>query len=171
MNFDDIEVKINKPYPEIVGAREDSRTVGILKNLLSYRCGELGAILQYNYQSVLSFNSMEEISDILEEISIVEMEHMELLMHAIVQFGGLPKFENSQGNMFSAGQVDYSVKLKDMLEANINDETCAIHNYEDAILKVKNESLKNLFKRIIEDEERHLQIFKRIRDNVKFLSL
>ena len=33
MNFEDIIVKVDKPYPEIIGATEDYTTVAVLKNL------------------------------------------------------------------------------------------------------------------------------------------
>ena len=53
MNFDDIKVRIDKPYPEIVNATDDYETVGILKNLANSRAGEFRASSQYIYQSVL----------------------------------------------------------------------------------------------------------------------
>ena len=60
-----------------------------------------------------------------------------------------------------------------MIEAGLVDEikNIGIENYNMAISKVKNQSLKDLFKRIVEDEQRHLEIFKRIRDNVEFMSI
>ena len=171
MNFDDIEVKINKAYPEIVDAKEDVSTVAILKNLASNRSGEIGGVLQYVYQSVIADKTNQDIAEILEEIGIVEMLHLDMLMHAITLFGGNPKYEDAQGNYFNTANLNYSIKLKDMLENDIRAETIAIENYEMAIKKVMNESLKDLFKRIIEDEKRHLEIFKRIRDSVVFMSI
>jgi len=171
MNLEDIEVKVNKPYPEIVGAVDDRNVVAILKNLLSSRVGELTAVLQYTFQSVEADKVENEIADILEEISIVEMIHVEKLMKAIVDFGGVPRYEDAVGNMFNAGYVFYSTKLMDMLNANIAGEKKAIEEYKNAISKVRNESLKNLFARIIEDEELHIAAFKKIKDNVQFLSI
>ena len=171
MNLEDIEVRVNKPYPEIVNAVEDRNTVGILKNLLSSRASELTAVLQYTYQSVVSAEIEKEISDIIEEISIVEMMHMEMLMEAIKDFGGNSKYEDAFGNVFNAGYVFYSNKLMEMLNANIAGEKKAIEDYSNAIKKVQNESLKKLFERIIEDERLHITIFKRIKDNVQFLSI
>lgn len=171
MNLDDVEVRLNKPYPEIVNAVDDKGAVAVLKNLLSSRVSELTAVLQYTYQSVVAGNAEKEISQILEEISIVEMMHMEMLMDAIKDFGGNPKFEDAFGNAFSSNYVFYSNKLIDMLNANIAGEKKAIEEYSNAIMKVKNESLKKLFERIIEDEKIHISIFKKIKDNVQFLSI
>ena len=171
MNFEDLQVKINKPYPELVDVMEDMSTVAILKNLVSGRVGELPATLQYVYQSVIAGKTNQEISDVFEEIGVVEMIHMDMLMHAVTLFGGVPKYEDSQGNFYNTANVNYSLKLREMLDNNIRAETMAIENYQMAIGKVKNESLKDLFARIIEDEQRHLEIFKKIRDNVEFMSV
>lgn len=171
MNFDEIEVKINKPYPEIVNAKEDLSTVAILKNLATSRHSELSAVLQYIYQSVVADKVMSDIGAIFEEIGIVEMMHLDMLMHAIVEFGGIPKYEDTQGNMFNVSGINYTIKLKDMLDNNIAEEKIAIETYKQAINKLKNESLKRLIERFIEDEERHLEIFKKIRNNVTFLSV
>ena len=171
MNFDDIEVKVDKPYPQIVDAVEDGVTVSVLKNLASSRVGEVAGIFQYIYQSVIADKTNEDIAEIFEEIGVVEMVHLDMLMHAITLFGGVPKYEDAQGNFFNTANLNYSMKLKEMLENNIRAESIAIENYEMAINKVKNQSLKDLFYRIIEDEQRHLDIFKRIRDNVHFMSI
>lgn len=171
MNIQDIEVKINKPYPEIVDVEEDLTTVAILKNLASSRVGELAGVLQYIYQSVVADKTNKDIAEVLEEIGVVEMMHLDMLMHAVTLFGGVPKYEDSQGNFFNTANLNYSMKLRDMLENNIRAESIAIENYEMAIQRVKNKSLKDLFGRFIEDERRHLEIFKRIRDNVEFMSI
>lgn len=171
MDFNDIKVRIDKPYPEITCASDSPMTVGILKNLAFSRASELSAILQYIYQSVIADKSMSEVADILEEIGIVEMTHMDMLMHAIVDFGGLPKYEDAQGYTFNANCVYTGTKLKDMLDQNINGEKYAIEQYREAMKRVKNESLIALFARIIEDEERHIEIFKKLRDGIHFLSI
>ncbi len=171
MNFSDIEVRINKSYPELINVQGDMQTVAILKNLLFSRVGELGGVLTYIYQSVIADKTDEEIASIFEEIGVVEMIHQDMLMHAISEFGGNPKYEDAQGNYFNTANINYSMKLREMLDNNIKAETIAIENYNIAISRVKNQSLKDLFARIIEDEKRHLEIFKQIRDNVEFMSV
>ena len=171
MNFGEIEVRVNKPYPEIENAQEDMATVNILKNLANSRVGEISGATQYIYQSVLADKTNEEIASIFEEIGVVEMLHLDMLMHAITVFGGIPKYEDSNGNFFNAGNLNYTMKLREMLDNNIKAESIAVENYEMAINKVKNQSLKDLFLRIIEDEKRHIEIFKKIRDNVQFMCI
>lgn len=171
MNFEEMQVKIDKPYPEIINATDDREAVAILKNLATSKTGELCGILQYIYQSVVSNEVNEEIASIFEEIGIVEMMHLEMLMNAITSFGGIPKYEDAMGNPFNVSNINYSLKLKDMLQANIKDEQQAIEDYTRAANRVKNESLKSLLERIKLDEQHHLQIFKKILNNVTFMSI
>ena len=171
MNFEDIEVRINKPYPEIENATTDMKTVAVLKNLASSSVGELEAVLNYIYQSVIANKTHRDIADLFEEIAIVEMEHLDMLMNAITAFGGVPKYEDCNGTMYSTKFVNYTQKLGEMLNNNIAAETVAIKDYTQAINFVSNESLIKLFERIILDEKRHLEIFRTLKDSVQFLSI
>lgn len=171
MELGNIKVRLDKPYPKILNATNDQMAVNILKNLAGSRTSELTAVLQYIYQSVIADKSADEIGAIFEEIGIVEMTHLDLLMHAITDFGGTPKYEDSQGNQFNSNYINYTVKLKEMLNNNILAEQRAIEQYNEAIKRVKNESLKELFRRIIQDEELHIKVFKYLKDSVEFLSI
>ncbi len=171
MNLKDLEIKKNTPYPDIIDARDDRSTVAILKTLATSRSSELSAILTYIFQSTVADKTMEEVASIIEEISIVEMMHLDMLMHAIVDFGGVPRYEDGQGLPFNSNSLNYTTKLREMLDNNIASENLAIEGYREAIGLVKNDSLKKLFARIIEDEECHIAVFKYIRDTVKFLSV
>ena len=170
MDLKNLKVKTGEQYPEIVNAGNNPRVVKIIKDLMSGTESELRAVLQYFYQSSLAKEIDKDVSDILEEISIVEMMHLEKLSHAIVDFGGEPRYENSAGQYFNAGVVSYTGRLREMLDKNISGEQRAIENYKRAIEMVENNSLKELFKRIIEDEKLHIKIFNYIKDTVRFMS-
>lgn len=171
MEITNISIRGNNDYPEIKNATNDPRTVTILKDLLSGRSGEISGILQYFFQSRIAKQVDPEVAQILEEISIVEMEHMELLMDAIIEFGGIPRYDNGRGQAFNSNNVNYSTKLKDMLDINIQGEQDAIKEYTNAQRMIGNESLKQLLARIIEDEQMHLNTFKSLRNTVSFLSI
>ena len=171
MEFDDIELRVKQPYPKIEGAVDDPQTVAILKDLANGRDGELCAILTYNFQSTIADKTNEDIGEIFEEIAIVEMHHLGLLMHAICDFGGTPKYDTGNGAPFNTNSVNYSTKLKDMLEIDIREEQGAIASYNNAIKMVKNQSLKDLFARIILDEQKHIEALKQVRAQVQFLSV
>lgn len=171
MNFDDIEIKINKPYPALTDIKEDKTTVMILKNLVSNKSGILSSVLRLIYQSVVADKTNTEIGEIFEEIGVVKITHMDMLMHAICMFGGNPKYEDAQGNIFNTGNVFYSIKLKDMLEFNIQNCNQTIQNYNNAMDKIENSSLKSLLERLKQDEENFKQTFTKILNGVQFLSI
>jgi len=171
MDLKNFLVKSKEPFPEIKDAFNSPRTVSVIKSLMSGKESELTAVLQYFYQSSISKEMEKEISNILEEISIVEMMHLEKLSHAIVSFGGEPRYENGLGQPYNVGAVNYSTNLKKILDINIEGEERAIDNYNRAIGMVENKSLKELFERIIEDEKLHIKIFNYLRDSVRFMSI
>ncbi len=170
MDLSNYQIKINESYPQIENAEPDINTVNILKALAFSRTGELSGVLTYVYQSNIADRTDSDLGELFEEIAITEMMHLNMLMHAISEFGGTPKYE-SAGAYFNASCVNYTTKLKEMLENNIQAEQGAIADYTEAIKRVKNESLKSLFARIIKDEELHLNAFKNLRDTVQFLSI
>ncbi len=171
MDLSNYQVKLSENYPEIEGATNDPYTVGILKNLAFSKMGELGGVLTYIFQSNIADKTDDDLGELFEEIAITEMLHLNLLMHAITKFGGIPKYENENGVSFNTAAINYTMKLKEMLENNIMGEQEAIRAYGDAARRVKNESLKDLFMRIIKDEELHLETFRRLKDTVQFLSI
>ncbi len=171
MDLDNLEIRVKTPYPKITGAKNDPSTVAILKNLATSRSSELSAILTYIYQSVIADKTHEDIAKLIEEIGIVEMTHLDMLMHAITEFGGNPRYEDAKGVPFSTTNINYATKLKEMLVNNIRGEEMAIEDYTRAIGLVRNDSLKSLFARIIEDEECHIRAFKYLLDNVNFMSV
>lgn len=171
MDTNNFKVRLDAPYPQIVNASPNPKTVAVLKDLNAGRNGELTGIFQYFYQHVLSEKPSADIAKIFEEIAIVEMVHSELLSEATLAFGGNPVNDDSKGIFFNASYPNYTQKLVDMLNANIQLEEKTIVDYSASISLVDNESLKSLFARIIEDEKLHLQIFKDLRASVKFFSL
>ena len=65
----------------------------------------------------MSFRSKKctkSTASIFEEIGIVEMMHLDMLMHAISDFGGVPRYEDANGNFFNFANLNYTMKLKEM---------------------------------------------------------
>ena len=171
MDLGEIKIRQELNYPEIEDATECGRTVGVLKDLVSARGGELNEVLQYVYQSTVADKSDADLGQLFEEVGIVCMNHTGLLMHAITDFGGLPKYEDGNGYPFNMSCIKYTYKLKDMLDDNIVLTQNQIDNYKKAINMVSNVSLQKLFERIIKDKEVWLESLKTLRGTIKFLSV
>lgn len=169
MNFDDITLTPKTPYPKLTPC-EDAFAVNLIKNLLSARTGILTAGLQFQFQAAVAEKVTKELAKIFEEAAILKATHLTLLTNAIVDFGGLPVYEDTQKVPFNANYINYAAKLKDMLNADIRLISATINNLDYAISATKNDDLKALLARIKQDDELTLAAFKQILTTVQFLS-
>ena len=137
---------INNLLFGLSGTSCDYRTVKVLKNLMSSIISEMTAVNTYVYQHQIANLTNTELGQALNLIAKDEMKHLEMLSYAIVQFGGRPKYTNANNVFWNARYVDYSINIPDFLQNDIKAERQAILNYEKAIAKVSNQSLKNMFR-------------------------
>lgn len=151
--------RVDKPYPEIVGATFSPETIAILRNLYASRVSELTAITTYTYQARVIGEHNPEVTALLEGVAMTEMRHLELLGEAIVEFGGDPAYANSRGQFWSGIFVDRDKNICKILKNNLRGETGAVAEYSMAATRVKNQSLANLLLRIAEDEQLHKELF------------
>ena len=152
---------IGRAYPNIINATCDCGVVRLLKGLVGGRFGELTLFNTLLFQRMLSQNSNEKLFNALSEIEQEDLKHIELLSNAITNFGGVPRFTNGQGSSWSARNVNYETNFNNFLRDNINFKERAIKEYERVITRIVNESLKELLNQIIEDENRHIVIFRK----------
>jgi Mn-containing catalase len=108
--------RIDEPYPEIKNAKYDPQTVAILQNLYSSIKSEMTATCNYSYQHFITVRFNENIAEAFLQIGIVEMNHMDLLAEAIIDFGGNPLFADNKGTFFTGQWVNYSTILYQYLK-------------------------------------------------------
>ena len=167
-----MKVKLDIPYPKVKVEEKNPYYADLLSEDYAGRTSETTATLLYSYQHFNTFDSNEEFSKIIEEIAIVEMKHLEMLGKTIKLLGREPIYktcEASRGDcvMWSASNIDYSTRLKEMLEVDIREESKAIKIYESHKKLIKDKYIKNMLDRIILDEKRHLEIFKSLYEGLK----
>lgn len=167
-----MKVKLDIPYPEVKVEEKNPYYADLLSQDYAGRTSETTATLLYSYQHFSAFDSNEEFSKIIKEIAIVEMKHLGMLGETIKLLGREPIYktcEASRGDcvMWSASNIDYSTRLKEMLEVDIREETNAIRIYESHKRLIKDKYIKNMLDRIILDEKRHLEIFKSLYEGLK----
>lgn len=155
------------PYPKIIDAIPNRADVKRLKMLVTGSDSELTAILTYLYQHYILAENYMEVSDALEKISQVEMEHYELLSEAIVDFGGDPNLTNGLGDVWTVRNVNTEKNVRRILQDNIRGEESAIIDYTRAAKETSNESLVQLYLRIAEDEKIHAEIFRELLNGIK----
>ena len=166
-----MNVKVNLPYPEIRVEKENYYYADLLSQDYAGAEGEITAVMLYSFQHFDKFKTNPEISKILEEIAVVEMYHMELLAKTIKLLGKNPTYTtydslNYNCINWSAYSVDYNTDLKYILKGNIKKEQNAIRNYKYHKSLIKDRYIKKLIDRIIIDEQKHIEVFKMLYDNL-----
>ncbi len=148
-------------YPEAVIEEKNPLEAKKLMNDYSGREGETTAIMTYAYQAYMLAKDYPDISGALEGIAVVEMKHHELLGETIAGLGGYPVI-GGRNYFWNGSFADYVTDPEKMLRNDIAGEKRAIINYEKTILIIKNDSIKALLRRIIKDEESHIEVLEKL---------
>lgn len=166
-----MQIKAEKEYPPLDGIKEDYKTLRVISPAYAGGRGELTAVLQYVYQSILLERlGKKEMGKTILGIAINEMHHLELLGSAITMLGAPPAFTGCLPypiGYYSASNVNYSKTPCEMIEADIAAESNAIADYCKILACISNDALTRLIERIIEDEELHLAAFKSMKKELK----
>ncbi len=155
-----------KKYPSLDGIKEDLQTLRLISPAYAGREGELTAVLQYVYQSILLGEmKREEFSKELLRIAVCEMHHLEILGTLITKLGAPPVYTACPPypvGYYSASCVNYAKQPRSMLCADICAEENAISEYERILCRIKNPQAAEVIARLLEDEKEHLKTFNRL---------
>ncbi len=154
-------LKADLPYPTLDDIGEDYSSLRIISPAYAGREGELTAILQYVYQSImLDGFGMKAAAKTLEEIAATEMHHLQILGTLIRCLGAPPVFTNCPPypvGYYSSSCVNYTKTPKAMIAVDLCSEKNAVLCYESMIKRLQNERVKEILKRIVADEEVHIK--------------
>ncbi len=147
-------------FPTTEGICPDAYSLAVISPAYASSTGELNAVLQYFYH-FFNFDKQgyKEIAADLESIAIAEMLHIEMLGKTILALGAQPIYCQNPPtafNFYSAKYVSYSRNLVNMLEDDILGEKRAVAQYTKMLCRLKNEQVKKIISRILEDEKLHL---------------
>lgn len=161
-----MELRAEMGYPSLDGIGEDVQTLRLISPAYAGREGELTAILQYVYQSIM-FGEMgnDSASKVLLSIAVTEMHHLEILGTLITKLGSPPIFTACPPypvGYYSASCVNYSKVPRQMICADVCAEENAISQYERILCRIKNPPVAAVIGRILEDEKLHLKEFNRL---------
>lgn len=150
------------PYPEIKVVEPNLHYARILMDDYAGVISEFTAISQYLYHHFVSKKVNEEVGELLENVSINEMLHMEILANLIIALGGDPKIRGSfsTNDRFWNGKfIYYGNDLCEQLKADIEAEYKAIFEYREHIQLINDYYVQAILKRIILDEKVHIRLF------------
>ncbi len=162
---DTMSYEANLLYPEIKVEKKDLK---LAKELLASYAGEISeetAVHNYIFQMMLQSN--KKIKETLKQIAIVEMHHIAILGQLIFKLGVVPYFlsiNHKKIEWFSGHFINYERDWSAVINQDIKEEIEAIQNYEKIILHTKDPNIKAILKRIILDEEIHIQLLKQLKE-------
>ena len=165
--MDIFNVKLDIPYPKIIVNKKDKNLAYRIMDSYAGIISELTQITQYSFQSFY-LNKYVDLSKILESIAMVEMEHLKILGILIDKLGLIPYYATYNNNTaipWNSDYVNFTTDYRSMLVYNIDSEKETIKAYNKIISSTDDENIIAIFKRIILDEERHIQIFSELLKN------
>jgi bacterioferritin len=118
---------------------------------------EYTVILQYLLHSYMA--TKEEVKLEMEDQAINEMQHMGWLAEKMVSGKGNPRLEHTP--------IDKSVKMNDMLQADIKIEREVAAEYDRAAKEVGDAGLKKLLARIRDHEIYHEEVFNDLLEDIE----
>ena len=141
-------------------SKDKSKVIELLNEA---RARELTAILQYMAQHYELENSdYGKLAKVMKETAIAEMKHAEALAERILWLGGKPTSKPD-------AEVKKGQKIREMLATDLALESQAIALYNKSALacgEAPDQVSKDLFEKLLGDEESHLDTFQNIKDHV-----
>lgn len=153
---------LDAPYPTIKVAKPNLFYASLLQDDYSGYVSEFTAVAQYMYHHYYFDRVDEKLAEIVEGIAIVEMHHLEMLAHVIIQLGGDPRYGGMQSTncqYWSGAFPGYGHSLCERLQLDINAERDAIWTYRYHAQLIDAMDIRALLERIILDEQYHLKLF------------
>ncbi|UWG96278.1 manganese catalase family protein [Dehalobacter sp. DCM] len=150
------------PYPAIAVQQSNIYYAELLIDDYAGMVSEFTAISQYLYHHYFFREVDEALGELLDNIAITEMLHMEILAELIRKLGGNPVIRggsSTAGTFWSGSFVCYGHQLCDQLQADIQSEQKAIAAYREHIRIIADPNIKAILQRIILDEEVHIRLF------------
>ena len=154
------EFQASEPYPPIDCSIKNSMYARIMLDNMAGNRSEMSAISLYTYNQLIT-DEYKEIAEIFHKISIVEMHHLYIFGTLARQLGADPRLWTSRHNRavyWSPGFNQYPKALPQLIEHSLQEEQFAVEKYTKQINEIKDEVIIHNLKRIILDEELHVNI-------------
>ena len=151
---------IPDPYPSIQVECPNPEYARLLLDDYAGMVSEMTAINQYLFHHFDMPQELADVAQMLEDVAIVEMHHLEILAELINLLGQPPMYMDGQGLFWNASYVPYLTGCPcEQLKSDIQAEQIAIETYRRHMELIDDRYIKEILARIIMDEELHLHLF------------
>ena len=138
-------------------------TKKVIDLLNAARARELAAILQYMIQHYeLANDDYGKLAKVLKATAIAEMKHAETLAERILFLGGTPTTKPD-------AEAKKNQKIGDKIATDIALEEQAIVLYNESAVacsEARDHVSKDIFEKLLKDEDLHLDMFINIKDHI-----
>lgn len=168
-NTNECNYKIDAPYPPVrVDGPNPVYVCEMLGNMADV-VSEMSDLTRYFYISVVTKPQYSWISTCFHHISIVEMHHLNIFAELALLLGADPRLWSCRENTqwWSPSFIGYPRELCALIVESINAEEAAIRKYSSQANIICDMNIVAILHRIICDEERHLQIFRKMYQQVQ----
>lgn len=158
------------PYPNIVALRPSCDYAEILMDDYAWTISELTAITQYQYHNIKIKQRNKNLANLLMGISLVEMNHLDILGQTILVLCGNPKYRSSKyknKQPWSGNNVYYGYNILDKLESDLEGERKAINTYSNHIRMIEDPCVQKILERIVLYERVHEKLLEEAIDSLK----
>ncbi len=156
--------KVDAPYPPVrVAGLNPVYACEMLSNMAEV-VSEMSDVTRYFYIAVVTKPQYSWISTCFHHISIVEMHHLNIFAELALLLGADPRLWSCQEctPWWSPSFIGYPRELRALIAESIKAEEAAISKYSRQANTICDMNIVAILHRIIRDEERHLQIFNEI---------
>lgn len=147
-------------YPEVRAQGKNRRYGQAILSNVGGGTSEMGAVALYIYGRFTQ-EGRPEVADCLGHIAMVEMHHLSIFSTLACQLGEDPRlwtpFRGGR-KYWTPEYLRYPRRLDQELRYAIEEERSAIRKYTQQALWIKDENVVANLRRIIADEEVHVQI-------------
>lgn len=155
------DYEVNAPYPPVrVDGPNPVYACQMLSNMAAV-VSEMSDVTRYFYVATVTGPEYPEISACFHHISIVEMHHLNIFAQLALLLGADPRLWSGrvQKRWWSPGFIAYPRGVTALIEESIRAEKEAIRKYSGQAETIRDLNIVAILRRIVADEERHLQIF------------
>lgn len=154
--------KVDLPYPPVAAGEANPLYARAMLSNVGGSNSEITAVSLYFYNSLVAKKQYEQIASCFQSISITEMHHLDIFGELALQLGADPRLwerRNTGYRWWTPAYNNYPREIKTLLRNAIDGEKAAIRKYTRQQQLIKNDNIVENLKRIVLDEELHVQIF------------
>lgn len=151
------------PYPCIDDLDINIQYGQILLSNIGGLHSKMNTISLFTYNHIIIDDSWHELSEVFQNIAMVEMKHLQIFAKMCYLLGVDPRLWDCHDDFleyWSPGYNVYPRHMKPMLENAILQKQNAITHYQQQIDCIDEPIIQKMLKRILIDEELHMKILR-----------